>query len=301
MVVSGLCLQAVPSGIQLRRRRSWELFLGEPDCCPGGAAVLVVNKKSSFTLEDAHTALSIISDEAAARHPAGEAPRLKHMLLTTRADVAPLADAFLRGAPSTPSSKAGRATTMRWEQLESLVRDRGLGRYLATSAGRRSGKGGLPKPPSFTLPDWLLEERKRGASARFDLQSPFEPSGDQPEAIEALARGLEEGKRYQTLLGATGTVSPARSSVSIACLGTDYLILGIRVGYFCTYQNVNYSSNSSVFPCCGSCRDFKYQTRPRLPHACLYPGYWMQGKTFIVANVIQKASLPTLVLAPNKV
>lgn len=27
----------------------------------------------------------------------------------------------------------------------------------------------------------------------------------------------------------------------------------------------------------------------------------VQGKTFIVANVIQKASLPTLVLAPNKV
>lgn len=28
---------------------------------------------------------------------------------------------------------------------------------------------------------------------------------------------------------------------------------------------------------------------------------WAQGKTFIVANVIQKTSLPTLVLAPNKV
>lgn len=172
----------------------------------------MVNKKSPVTLDDARAALSIISDEAAARHPGGEVPGLKHMLLTTRADVAPVADAFLRGAPSTSSSKAGRATTMRWEQLESLVRDGDLGRYLATSAGPRSDKVGLPKPPSLTLPDWLIEERKRGASARFDLQSPFEPSGDQPEAIEALARGLEEGKRYQTLLGATGTVSPVRSS-----------------------------------------------------------------------------------------
>ena len=133
------------------------------------------------------------------------------MLLTTRAGVAPVADAFLRGAPSIPSSKAGRAITMRWEQLESLVQDGGLGRYLATSAGPRSGKGGLPKPPSLTLPDWLVDERKRGAGARFDLQSPFEPSGDQPEAIEALVRGLEGGKRYQSLLGATGTVSRARS------------------------------------------------------------------------------------------
>lgn len=210
MVFCGLRLQAVPSGTQLRRRRSWELFLGEPEC-GRGAAVLVVNKKSPFTLDDARTALSIISDEAAARHPAGEVPGLNHMLLTTRAGVAPVADAFLRGAPSSPSSEAGRATTMRWEQLENLVQDGGLGRYLAMSAEPRSGKGGLPKPPSFTLADWLLEERKRGASARFDLQSPFEPSGDQPEAIEALVRGLERGKRYQTLLGATGTVSPARS------------------------------------------------------------------------------------------
>ena len=35
--------------------------------------------------------------------------------------------------------------------------------------------------------------------------SPFEPSGDQPEAIDALARGVEEGLRYQNLLGVTGS------------------------------------------------------------------------------------------------
>lgn len=171
----------------------------------------MVNKKSSFTLDDARTALTIVSDEAAARRPAGKTSGLKHVLLTTRAGVAPVAEAFLRGTPSTLSSKTGRATTMRWEQLEGLVQNGALGHHLATSAGFGSGKRGLPKPQSFTLPDWLLEERKRGASAKFDLQSPFEPSGDQPAAIEALARGLEEGKRYQTLLGATGTVSRASS------------------------------------------------------------------------------------------
>ncbi len=35
--------------------------------------------------------------------------------------------------------------------------------------------------------------------------SPFEPAGDQPEAIEQLVRGLDEGLRYQTLLGVTGS------------------------------------------------------------------------------------------------
>ena len=39
----------------------------------------------------------------------------------------------------------------------------------------------------------------------FDLVSKFKPSGDQPEAIEKLAEGIEEKKKYQVLLGATGT------------------------------------------------------------------------------------------------
>lgn len=39
----------------------------------------------------------------------------------------------------------------------------------------------------------------------FDLVSNFKPSGDQPEAIEKLARGIDEKKKYQVLLGATGT------------------------------------------------------------------------------------------------
>jgi excinuclease ABC subunit B len=37
------------------------------------------------------------------------------------------------------------------------------------------------------------------------VQSPFEPAGDQPEAIRQLSEGLDEGLRLQTLLGATGT------------------------------------------------------------------------------------------------
>lgn len=39
----------------------------------------------------------------------------------------------------------------------------------------------------------------------FDLQSNYQPSGDQPEAIKQLVEGVQNGKRYQTLLGATGT------------------------------------------------------------------------------------------------
>lgn len=39
----------------------------------------------------------------------------------------------------------------------------------------------------------------------FDLQSAYQPSGDQPNAIAELVKGINDGKRHQTLLGATGT------------------------------------------------------------------------------------------------
>jgi len=39
----------------------------------------------------------------------------------------------------------------------------------------------------------------------YKLQAPYEPNGDQPEAIKKLVRGVNNGKQFQTLLGATGT------------------------------------------------------------------------------------------------
>lgn len=63
----------------------------------------------------------------------------------------------------------------------------------------------------------------------FKLVSKYTPSGDQPQAIDALVKGINEGKKHQVLLGATGT-----------------------------------------------------------------------GKTFTIANVIEKTNKPTLVLAHNK-
>ena len=66
-------------------------------------------------------------------------------------------------------------------------------------------------------------------SHEFELESPFNPAGDQPEAIDALVTGLSDGEAYQTLLGVTGS-----------------------------------------------------------------------GKTYVIANVIQRVQRATLVLAPNK-
>ena len=64
---------------------------------------------------------------------------------------------------------------------------------------------------------------------KFQLKSPFKPTGDQPQAIDAITQGLNAGMRYQTLLGVTGS-----------------------------------------------------------------------GKTFTMANVIERMNRPTLILEPNK-
>ena len=39
----------------------------------------------------------------------------------------------------------------------------------------------------------------------FKLQSEYQPTGDQPQAIEALVKGFQEGNQFQTLLGVTGS------------------------------------------------------------------------------------------------
>jgi excinuclease ABC subunit B len=41
--------------------------------------------------------------------------------------------------------------------------------------------------------------------AEFKIVSQFKPQGDQPEAIKSLALGIKEGKKFQTLLGVTGS------------------------------------------------------------------------------------------------
>ena len=39
----------------------------------------------------------------------------------------------------------------------------------------------------------------------FKLVSNYKPTGDQPKAIEYLSNGIIEGKKFQTLLGVTGS------------------------------------------------------------------------------------------------
>lgn len=55
------------------------------------------------------------------------------------------------------------------------------------------------------LPKLNNVEFNENKATPFHVVAPFEPMGDQPEAIEALAAGIENGQEAQVLLGATGT------------------------------------------------------------------------------------------------
>ena len=59
----------------------------------------------------------------------------------------------------------------------------------------------------------------------FDFKSDYEPSGDQPKAIEALTKGVENNLRNQTLLGITGSGKSFTIASTIAKLNRPALIL----------------------------------------------------------------------------
>ena len=59
----------------------------------------------------------------------------------------------------------------------------------------------------------------------YELHQPFEPAGDQPEAIEKLAEGLTDGLSFQTLLGVTGSGKTYTMAQVIARSGRPALVL----------------------------------------------------------------------------
>ena len=59
----------------------------------------------------------------------------------------------------------------------------------------------------------------------YKLQAPYEPNGDQPKAIKELVQGVNSGKEFQTLLGATGTGKTFTIANVIEQTGRPALIL----------------------------------------------------------------------------
>ncbi|MCI8773653.1 MAG: excinuclease ABC subunit UvrB [Lachnospiraceae bacterium] len=59
----------------------------------------------------------------------------------------------------------------------------------------------------------------------FELHSEYKPTGDQPQAIEALVKGFKEGNQFQTLLGVTGSGKTFTMANIIAALNKPTLVI----------------------------------------------------------------------------
>src|SRR5689334_7938613 len=59
----------------------------------------------------------------------------------------------------------------------------------------------------------------------FQLESPFEPAGDQPQAIKSLTAGIEAGRKHQVLMGVTGSGKTFTMANVIKNTGRPALIL----------------------------------------------------------------------------
>ena len=60
---------------------------------------------------------------------------------------------------------------------------------------------------------------------RFEVVSEYQPAGDQPKAITALADGIDKGLKFQTLLGITGSGKSATIAWTIERVQRPTLIL----------------------------------------------------------------------------
>ena len=100
---------------------------------------------------------------------------------------------------------------------------------------------------------------------RFVLKSPFKPQGDQPQAIEALTRGLNMGLSDQVLLGVTGSGKTFTMANIIANVNRPTLVLAHNktlaaqlcsefreffpenaVEYFISYYDLAYATTMTV-------------------------------------------------------
>ena len=78
----------------------------------------------------------------------------------------------------------------------------------------------------------------------FKLHSDYKPTGDQPQAIEALVNGFKEGNQFQTLLGVTGSGKTFTMANVIAALNKPTLIISHNK----TLAGQLYSEMKEFFP-----------------------------------------------------
>ena len=60
---------------------------------------------------------------------------------------------------------------------------------------------------------------------KFELVAPYQPAGDQPQAIKTLVDGVNRGEKFQTLLGVTGSGKTFTMANIIASVNKPTIVL----------------------------------------------------------------------------
>lgn len=84
------------------------------------------------------------------------------------------------------------------------------------------GTGALLNSPGQPL---ALDFKHGRMLSMFKLHTPYQPSGDQPKAIDQLVAGLDDGLRHQTLLGTTGSGKTYTMAQTIARINRPALVI----------------------------------------------------------------------------
>jgi excinuclease ABC subunit B len=79
-------------------------------------------------------------------------------------------------------------------------------------------------PPSITAVPEPAGQTIRFPDSPFELHQPYPPAGDQPEAIDKLVEGVQDGEVFQTLLGVTGSGKTYTMANVIARLGRPAIV-----------------------------------------------------------------------------
>jgi excinuclease ABC subunit B len=85
---------------------------------------------------------------------------------------------------------------------------------------------------------------KEGDDLGFKLHAPYQPTGDQPQAIEKLVKGFKEGNQFQTLLGVTGSGKTFTMANVIQALDKPTLVIAHNK----TLAGQLYSEFKEIFP-----------------------------------------------------
>jgi len=123
----------------------------------------------------------------------------------------------------------------------------------------------------------------------YQLFQPFSPAGDQPQAIDLLTKGIVDGKKFQTLLGVTGSGKTFTIANVIARIGKPAIVMAPNK----TLAAQLYSEFREFFPQ-NAVEYFVSYYDYYQPEAYVLHEIFLLKKTRVLTNILSRCGYPRL-------